>query len=283
MVWAILAIGGLSFIVWAHHMYVSGMNPYFGFFFATTTLIIAVPTALKVYNWVLTLWQGNIHLRAPMLFAIGFIFTFTHGGLTGLFLGNVTIDLPLSDTYFVVAHFHMVMGVSPVLVVFGAIYHWYPKMTGRMYNETMAKWHFWLTFLGTYSLYLPMHYLGFLGLPRRYFAMGDTAFMPDSAVTLNASMTISALFVAVVQVLFLYNIIVSLKKGEPAGPNPWKATTLEWLTPDTPPKHGNWGHDLPVVHRWAYDYSVPGQADDYVPQTVPASEVPVGRDHGVEH
>ena len=282
MVWAILAIGGLSFIVWAHHMYVSGMNPYFGFFFATTTLIIAVPTALKVYNWVLTLWQGNIHLRAPMLFAIGFIFTFTHGGLTGLFLGNVTIDLPLSDTYFVVAHFHMVMGVSPVLVVFGAIYHWYPKMTGRMYNETMAKWHFWLTFLGTYSLYLPMHYIGFLGVPRRYFAMGDTAFMPDSAITLNASMTISALFVAVTQVLFLYNIIVSLKKGEKAGPNPWKATSLEWLTPDTPPKHGNWGHDLPEVHRWAYDYSVPGAPEDYTPQTVPASEVPVGRDHGVD-
>jgi cytochrome c oxidase subunit 1 len=283
MVWAILAIGGLSFIVWAHHMYVSGMNPYFGFFFATTTLIIAVPTALKVYNWVLTLWQGNIHLRVPMLFAIGFIFTFTHGGLTGLFLGNVTIDLPLSDTYFVVAHFHMVMGVSPVLVVFGAIYHWYPKMTGRMYNETLGRWHFWLTFLGTYSLYLPMHYIGFLGVPRRYFAMGDTAFMPDSAITLNASMTISALIIAATQIIFLYNIIVSLKKGEPSGPNPWKATSLEWLTPDTPPKHGNWGHSLPEVHRWAYDYSVPGAEEDYTPQTVPASEVPVGRDHGVEH
>jgi len=283
MVWAILAIGGLSFIVWAHHMYVSGMNPYFGFFFATTTLIIAVPTALKVYNWVLTLWQGNIHLRAPMLFAIGFIFTFTHGGLSGLFLGNVTIDLPLSDTYFVVAHFHMVMGVSPVLVVFGAIYHWYPKITGRMYNETLAKWHFWLTFLGTYSLYLPMHYIGFLGVPRRYFAMGDTAFIPESAQALNASMTISALAIAVTQILFIYNIIVSLKKGEPAGPNPWKATSLEWSTPDTPPKHGNWGHSLPEVHRWAYDYSVPGQVKDYVMQIVPASEVPVGRDHGVEH
>ena len=283
MVWAILAIGGLSFIVWAHHMYVSGMNPYFGFFFATTTLIIAVPTALKVYNWVLTLWQGNIHLRAPMLFAIGFIFTFTHGGLSGLFLGNVTIDLPLSDTYFVVAHFPMVMGVSPVLVVFGAIYHWYPKITGRMYNETLAKWHFWLTFLGTYSLYLPMHYIGFLGVPRRYFAMGDTAFIPESAQALNASMTISALAIAVTQILFIYNIIVSLKKGEPAGPNPWKATSLEWSTPDTPPKHGNWGHALPEVHRWAYDYSVPGQVKDYVMQTVPASEVPVGRDHGVEH
>ena len=270
MVWAILAIGGLSFIVWAHHMYVSGMNPYFGFFFATTTLIIAVPTAIKVYNWVLTLWQGDIHLTVPMLFAIGFIFTFVHGGLTGIFLGNVAVDLPLSDTYFVVAHFHMVMGVSPVLVLYGAIYHWYPKMTGKMYNETLGRWHFWLTFFGTYAIYLPMHYLGFQGVPRRYFAMGDTDFMPDSAFALNQAITISALFVGVVQLLFLYNMIVSLKNGKEAGPNPWKATTLEWQTPDTPPKHGNWGHALPEVHRWAYDYSVPGYHDDFIPQNVPA-------------
>jgi cytochrome c oxidase subunit 1 len=280
MVWAIIAIGGLSFIVWAHHMYVSGMNPYFGFFFATTTLIIAVPTAIKVYNWVLTLWQGNIHLTVPMLFAIGFIFTFTHGGLTGIFLGNVVVDLPLSDTYFVVAHFHMVMGVSPVLVVFGSIYHWYPKITGRMFNETLGKWHFWLTFLGTYAIYLPMHYLGFLGVPRRYFAMGDTEFMPESAFALNQSITISALIVGVVQLLFLYNIIVSLKKGKPAGPNPWNATTLEWQTPDTPPKHGNWGHELPVVHRWAYDYSVPGYHDDFIPQNVPDDAAPAASEHG---
>ncbi|MDX1736427.1 MAG: cbb3-type cytochrome c oxidase subunit I, partial [Halioglobus sp.] len=160
MVWAIVIIGGLSFIVWAHHMYVSGMHPAFGFFFATTTLIIAVPTAIKVYNWVLTLWRGNIHLTVPMLFAIGFIFTFTHGGLTGLFLGNVTIDLPLSDTYFVVAHFHMVMGVSPIMVLFAAIYHWFPLMTGKMFDERLGRWHFWCTFLGTYAIYLPMHYLG---------------------------------------------------------------------------------------------------------------------------
>ena len=283
MVWAILAIGGLSFIVWAHHMYVSGMNPYFGFFFATTTLIIAVPTALKVYNWVLTLWQGDIHLRVPMLFAIGFIFTFIHGGLTGIFLGNVVIDLPLSDTYFVVAHFHMVMGVSPVLVVFAAIYHWYPKMTGRMYNETLGKVHFWGTILGTYSIYLPMHYLGFQGVPRRYFAMGNTDFLPESAQALNASITIAAIFVALTQLVFFYNILVSLRNGKKADSNPWGATTLEWLTPDTPPKHGNWGHSLPEVHRWAYDFSVPGQEQDFTPQTVPASEVPVGRDHGVEH
>ena len=274
MVWAILAIGGLSFIVWAHHMYVSGMNPYFGFFFATTTLIIAVPTAIKVYNWVLTLWQGNIHFTVPMLFAIGFIFTFTHGGLTGIFLGNVAIDLPLSDTYFVVAHFHMVMGVSPVLVLFGSIYHWFPKMTGKMYNETLGRLHFWLTFFGTYAIYLPMHYLGFQGLPRRYFAMGETDFMPESAFALNQSITISALFVGVVQLLFIFNMIWSLKYGRESGPNPWKATSLEWQTPDTPPKHGNWGHELPEVHRWAYDYSVPGYKDDFIPQTVPASEAP---------
>jgi len=275
MVWAILAIGGLSFIVWAHHMYVSGMNPYFGFFFATTTLIIAVPTAIKVYNWVLTLWQGDIHLTVPMLFAIGFIFTFTHGGLTGIFLGNVAVDLPLSDTYFVVAHFHMVMGVSPILVVFGSIYHWYPKITGRMFNETLGRWHFWITFLGLYAVYLPMHYLGFQGVPRRYFAMGNTDFMPESAFALNQGITISALIVAAAQLLFLYNIFASLKKGKEAGPNPWKATSLEWQTPDTPPKHGNWGDKLPEVHRWAYDYSVPGYHEDFIPQNVPADVAPV--------
>ncbi len=284
MVWAILAIGGLSFVVWAHHMYVSGMNPYFGFFFATTTLIIAVPTAIKVYNWVLTLWRGDIHLNVPMLFAIGFIFTFIHGGLTGLFLGNVTVDLPLSDTYFVVGHFHMVMGVSPILVVFGAIYHWYPKITGRMFSERLGKIHFWMTFLGTYAIYLPMHYIGILGVPRRYYALGDTAFIPDSVHTINAAITIAALFVAASVIVFLYNMITSLWKGEKAPPNPWGATTLEWQTPDTPPKHGNWGPRLPVVHRWAYDYSVPGAPRDFIPQNEPVDpKLGGGRAHGKGH
>jgi cytochrome c oxidase subunit 1 len=274
MVWAIVAIGVLSFIVWAHHMYVSGMNPYFGFFFAITTLIIAVPTAIKVYNWTLTLWRGNIHLTVPMLFAVAFISTFVLGGITGLFLGNVSVDIPLSDTYFVVAHFHMVMGVSPILVVFGGIYHWYPKITGKMLNDGMGKVHFWVTFLGTYLIYFPMHYLGFLGMPRRYYT-SEYDFIPASAHALNEFITICALIVGVFQLLFIWNLIWSYFKGKPAGSNPWHATSLEWQTPDTPPVHLNWGPNLPVVHRWAYDYSVPGAKQDYLPQTMSPEEAGV--------
>jgi len=274
MVWAIVVIGALSFIVWAHHMYVSGMNPYFGFFFATTTLIIAVPTALKVYNWVLTLWKGNIHLTIPMLFAMAFIITFVNGGITGLFLGNAVVDVPLSDTMFVVAHFHMVMGVAPILVIFGAIYHWYPLMTGRMLDQAMGQFHFWVTFLGAYTIFLPLHYLGFLGVPRRYFEMGETTFIPDSAQTLNAFVTVVALIVGFAQVVFIYNLIRSASKGKPAGHNPWRATTLEWQTPEVPPGHGNFGEALPNVYRWAYDYSVPGAEQDFLPQNLAPDQAP---------
>jgi cytochrome c oxidase subunit 1 len=282
MVWAILAIACLSFVVWAHHMYVSGMNPYFGFFFATTTLIIAVPTAIKVYNWVLTLWRGNIHLNVPMLFAMGFIFTFINGGLTGLFLGNVTVDVPLSGTYFVVAHFHMVMGVSPIMVVFGAIYHWYPKMTGKFLSDRLGKIHFWCTFLGTYSIYLPMHYLGIMGVPRRYYAYSNSIeFIPLSVQEANKWITISACFVAAIQLIFLFNLVWSYFKGKPSGANPWRATTLEWQTEHNPATHGNWGAKLPVVYRWAYDYSVPGAPEDFIPQNVPPSDrIPAGHDGG---
>ena len=269
MVWALVAIGALSFVVWAHHMYVSGMHPSFGFFFATTTLIIAIPTAIKVYNWVLTLWRGDIHLTVPMLFALGFIVTFVNGGLTGLFLGNVVVDVPLSDTMFVVAHFHMVMGVAPILVVFGAIYHWYPKMTGRMLDDTLGKLHFWVTFLGAYAIFFPMHYIGLMGVPRRYHELGAMAFVPPSTVTLNIFITVVALIVGAAQLAFLFNLFWSLKRGRPSGGNPWRATTLEWQTPQTPPAHGNWGKELPVVYRWAYDYSVPGAAQDFLPQNQP--------------
>ncbi|TVS14195.1 MAG: cytochrome c oxidase subunit I [Gammaproteobacteria bacterium] len=274
MVWALVAIGGLSFVVWAHHMYVSGMNPYFGFLFATTTLIIAVPTAIKVYNWVLTLWHGNIRLELPMLFAIGFIFTFINGGMSGLFLGNVTVDVPLADTYFVVGHFHMVMALAPVMTIYAAIYHWYPKITGRMLHEGMGKIHFWVTFVGAYAIFYPMHYLGLAGVPRRYFAYGETSpFIGESVQHLNAFITVAAVLVAAAQLLFIYNLIRSRKHGKEAGPNPWNATTLEWQTEHTPPTHGNFGKELPVVYRWPYDYSVPGAKYDFIPQNVPPEEV----------
>jgi cytochrome c oxidase subunit 1 len=272
MVWAIVIIGGLSFIVWAHHMFVAGMNPWFGFFFATSTLIIAVPTAIKVYNWALTLWRGDIHLTVPMLFALAFLATFVLGGLTGLFLGNVSVDIPLSGTYFVVAHFHMVMGVAPLLVVFGAIYHWYPKITGRMLNDAIGQWHFWITFLGTYAIYFPMHYLGLLGMPRRYHHYTDYEFIPRSAHVLNEWITIAAIVVGVAQLLFVFNLLWSLRHGRVAGPNPWRAASLEWFTPDTPPRHGNWGPTLPTAHRWAYAYSVPGAKEDFIAQNAPAAD-----------
>jgi cytochrome c oxidase subunit 1 len=273
MVWALVVIGGLSFIVWAHHMYVSGMNPYFGFFFATTTLIIAVPTALKLYNWTLTLWRGNIHLTVPMLFCLAFIVTFLNGGITGLFLGNVAVDVPLSDTYFVVAHFHMVMGVAPIFVIFGAIYHWFPLMSGRRYNEGLGQFHFWVTFIGAYLIYFPMHYLGFVGMPRRYYEMGETSFVPASAATLNEFITIMVFIVGAAQIAFFYNIISSIFRGKISERNPWKATTLEWQTDSFPPGHGNFGEELPPVYRWAYEYSVPGVKDDFIPQNMHPDQV----------
>jgi cytochrome c oxidase subunit 1 len=269
MVWAIVGIGALSFIVWAHHMYVSGMHPYFGFFFATTTLIIAIPTAIKVYNWVLTLWRGDIHLTIPMLFALAFIVTFVNGGLTGLFLGNVVVDVPLSDTMFVVAHFHMVMGIAPIMVIFGAIYHWYPKMTGRFLDDTLGRFHFWVTFLGAYLIFFPMHYLGLIGIPRRYADLDSVTIFPASAHELNAFISIMAFIVGFAQLVFLFNIIWSIRHGREAGGNPWRANSLEWQTAETPPGHGNFGKELPVVYRWAYDYSVPGAPEDFIPQNQP--------------
>ena len=268
MVWAIIIIGALSFVVWAHHMYISGMHPLFGFFFATTTLIIAVPTALKVYNWTLTLWRGDIHLTVPMLFAVGFISTFVIGGLTGLFLGNVSVDIPLSNTYFVVAHFHMVMGVSPVLAVFGGIYHWYPKVSGRMYNEFLGRLHFWTTFLGTYAIFFPMHYLGILGMPRRYYAYENYAFIPPSAQVLNTFITVMALLVGLCQLVFIANLAWSTWRGRRADANPWRAASLEWFTPQTPPGHLNWGEHLPVVYRGPYDFGHQQGAADFIAQNV---------------
>jgi cytochrome c oxidase subunit 1 len=276
MVLAMAAIAFIGFIVWAHHMFVSGMNPYFGFFFAVSTLIIAIPSAVKVYNWLLTLWRGNIRLNVPMLFGIGWISTFIIGGLTGLPLGNVVADVPLHDTYFVVGHFHLVMGVAALMAIFGGIYHWFPKVTGRMLNETLGKLHFWVTFVGAYAIFLPMFLMGILGVPRRYFDFNALQYLPPQTSALNIAITVAALTVGAAQLIFLGNLIWSALWGKRAEANPWGATTLEWQTPTTPPPHGNWGAQTPIVYRWAYDYSVPGAERDFIPQNVPTEQALVG-------
>lgn len=273
MVWATVAIGGISFVVWAHHMFTSGMNPFFGFIFATATVIVAIPTALKVYNWLLTLWKGRIRLTVPMLFAIGFLSTFLIGGLTGLWLGNVTVNLPLHDTYFVLGHFHLVMGVSAVFGIFAGIYHWFPKMTGKMYNETLGKIHFAITFPGAFLIFFPMLLMGIAGVPRRYFDFERLAFAPAGLDLVNSGITVLALIVGAAQLILVYNIASSYFRGRKAEENPWQATTLEWQTPHTPPQHGNWGPELPVVYRGAYDYSVPGADTDFIPQNTPQTAV----------
>lgn len=269
MVGSMLAIGFISFLVWAHHMFTSGMNPYFGFLFAITTLIVAIPSAMKVYNWLLTLWRGSIRFTTPMLFAIGFVSTFIIGGLTGLFLGNVAVDIPLHDTYFVVAHFHMVMGVSAIMGIFAGIYHWLPKVTGRMYNETLGKIHFFITFVGAYLVFFPMFLMGFQGIPRRYFSFDLVAFAPSGMDAVNLMVSVAALAVGAAQLIFAANVAWSAFRGRQAEANPWQATTLEWQTPEIRPGHGNWGPKLPEVYRGAYEYSVPGAARDFIPQNEP--------------
>lgn len=213
-----------------------------------------------------------------MLYAIGFISTFVTGGLTGIFLGNSALDIPLHDTYFVVAHFHVVMGLSSVFGIFGGIYYWFPKMTGKMMSERWGKVHFWLTFIGSYGVFWTMHYLGFMGMPRRYFNYESYQFLPPSMHTLQIIITISALIVGAAQLIFLVNFLYSWLRGPKAPDNPWQATTLEWQAP-TPPPHGNWVGQLPEVHRWPYDYSVPGASADFVPQTVPVEVEPSGEHH----
>ena len=269
MVYSILAIAFLSFIVWAHHMFMSGVNPFISNFFVVFTLIIAVPSAVKVFNWITTLWGGNIRLNSPMLFAIGFVSLFISGGLTGIFLGNSAIDIQMHDTYFVVAHFHIVMGVSAIFGMFAGIYHWFPKMFGRFMNETMGKVHFWTTIIGAYAIFWPMHYLGLAGVPRRYYKFDSfDAFSQFTAM--NEFITIAAIVVFGAQVLFVVNFIYSINNGKKQKvKNPWGATTLEWTTP-IKAGHGNWTGKIPSVHRWAYDYGKDG--NDFIPQIVPLTD-----------
>jgi cytochrome c oxidase subunit 1 len=269
MVGSLFAIAILAFLVWAHHMFVTGLNPFLGAFFVLLTLLIAVPSAIKVFNWLTTLWRGNLRFTPGMLFAIGFVSLFISGGLTGIFLGNSTLDIHLHDTYFVVAHFHIVMGVASMFGMFAGVYHWYPKMYGRYMNNTLAYIHFWISLIGAYLIFWPMHYQGLAGMPRRYTDFSNWESFKQFG-EMNRFISTVAMIVFVVQLLFIFNFFYSIWKGRKVTTqNPWGANTLEWTTP-VRPGHGNWPGEIPEVHRWAYDYGKDGR--DFIPQTEKISD-----------
>jgi len=268
MVYAMLSIGFLGFMVWGHHMFMSGMSPYSAFAFSILTMSIGVPSAIKTFNWLGTIWRGRVRFYTPMLFAVGFVSLFVSGGLSGPFLAQPTLDIPLHDTAFVVGHFHLIMGVAAIFGIFAATYYWFPKMFGRMMNEALGKIHFWFTFIGTYSIFMPMHYLGMAGQPRRYSQFTEVAYL-QHLIPLNRFITYAAIVTISAQLIFVINLFWSLLKGPKASDNPWEATTLEWITA-SPPPHDNFGGHTPVVHNGPYEYGVPGAARDYILQTDPA-------------
>jgi len=277
MVASILAIAFLSTIVWGHHMFISGMNPFLGSVFTFTTLLIAIPSAVKSFNYITTLWKGNLQFNPAMLFSIGLVSTFITGGLTGIILGDSTLDINVHDTYFVVAHFHLVMGISALYGLFAGVYHWFPKMYGKMMNKNLGYVHFWVTAVGAYGVFFPMHFVGMAGLPRRYYTNSYFPYFDDLADT-NVLITVFAIITAAAQLVFLYNFIVSIFYGKKAVQNPWKSNTMEWTTP-VEHIHGNWPGEIPHVYRWPYDYSktnengeyvIPGQ--DFVSQITPLQE-----------
>jgi cytochrome c oxidase subunit 1 len=266
MVGSLFAIAILAFLVWAHHMFVTGLNPFLGSVFVLLTLLIAVPSVIKVFNWLTTLWKGNIRFTPAMLFAIGFVSLFISGGLTGIWLGNSALDIHLHDTYFVVAHFHIVMGVASMFGMYAGIYHWFPKMYGKQLNNTLGYIHFWVTIAGAYMIFWPMHYEGLAGMPRRYYDFSIWESFKQFG-ELNKFISLVSMIVFMVQLSFLFNFFYSIFKGRKLiDPNPWKANTLEWTTP-IHPGHGNWVGEIPEVHRWAYDYGKDGV--DFIQQTTP--------------
>ncbi|TBX70948.1 cytochrome c oxidase subunit I [Flavobacterium silvisoli] len=270
MIMSIIAIAFLSTIVWGHHMFISGMNPFLGSVFTFTTLLIAIPSAVKAFNYITTLWKGNLQLNPAMLFSIGLVSTFITGGLTGLILGDSTLDINVHDTYFVVAHFHLVMGISALYGMFAGIYHWFPRMFGRMLNKNLGYVHFWVTAVCAYGVFFPMHFIGMAGLPRRYYT--NTNFpLFDELQNVNVIITTFALVGGAFQLVFLYNFFSSIFYGKRTVQNPWKSNTLEWTAP-IEHIHGNWPGEIPEVHRWPYDYSKPGHDEDFVPQNVPMKE-----------
>ncbi|MBC5835214.1 cytochrome c oxidase subunit I [Flavobacterium sp. F372] len=277
MIASIIAIAFLSTIVWGHHMFISGMNPFLGSVFTFTTLLIAIPSAVKAFNYITTLWKGNLQLNPGMLFSIGLVSTFITGGLTGIILGDSTLDINVHDTYFVVAHFHLVMGISALYGFFAGVYHWFPRMFGRMMNKTQGYIHFWVTAVCAYGVFFPMHFIGMAGLPRRYYTNSNFPLFDELADT-NVLITMFAIVGAAFQLVFFWNFFYSIFKGKKAPMNPWRSTTLEWTAP-VEHIHGNWPGEIPAVHRWPYDYSKPGHDEDFVPQTTPMKEGEVELHH----
>jgi cytochrome c oxidase subunit 1 len=272
MIFSMLGIMFLAFIVWAHHMFMTGMNPFLGSVFMLLTLIIAVPSAVKAFNYITTMWRGNIVFTPAMMFAIGLVSFFVSGGVTGIILGNSALDIQLHDTYFVVAHFHLVMGSAAFFGMVAGVYHWFPKMFGRMMNATLGYIHFWITIAGVYVVFFPQHYLGIAGFPRRYYAYTGFDFT-NKYQDLAELSTIAAIVVFAANLIFLFNFFYSIFWGKKATANPWRSNTLEWTTP-IEPGHGNWPGEIPTVYRWPYDYSKPGAAEDFIPQNVPFSATP---------
>jgi cytochrome c oxidase subunit 1 len=277
MIASIIAIAFLSTIVWGHHMFISGMNPFLGSVFTFTTLLIAIPSAVKAFNYITTLWKGNLQLNPGMLFSIGLVSTFITGGLTGIILGDSTLDINVHDTYFVVAHFHLVMGISALYGFFAGVYHWFPRMFGRMMNKTQGYIHFWVTAVCAYGVFFPMHFIGMAGLPRRYYTNSNFPLFDELADT-NVLITMFALVGAAFQLVFFWNFFYSIFKGKKAPMNPWRSNTLEWTAP-VEHIHGNWPGEIPAVHRWPYDYSKPGHDEDFVPQTTPMKDGEVELHH----
>jgi cytochrome c oxidase subunit 1 len=272
MIGSMLVIAFLSFIVWGHHMFVTGMNPFLGSVFVFTTLLVAIPSAVKVFNYIATLWKANIVLSPAMLFAIGLVSFFITGGLTGIILGDSALDINLHDTYFVVAHFHIVMGSSAIFGMFAGVYHWFPRMYGRMMNKSLGYLHFWITIICVYGVFFPMHFIGLAGVPRRYYA--NTAYEGfDQLININELISVFAIIAGVAQVIFAFNFFYSIYRGRKAPQNPWNSNTLEWTAP-VEHVHGNWPGPIPEVHRWPYDYSKPNAKEDFIPQTVPYSQTP---------
>lgn len=280
MIGSLIGITFLSLIVWGHHMFITGMNPFLGTAFMVATLIIAVPSAVKVFNYLATLWKGNIQYTPAMLFAIGLVSLFITGGLTGLFLGNAALDIELHNTYFVVAHFHVVMGSAAIFGMLSGVYHWFPRMFGRMMNKQLGYIHFWLTFISVYGVFIPMHFLGFAGVPRRYYAFTQFEFL-NQWLDINVIITIFAIIGFLAQFIFLYNFISSIFLGKRAPQNPWKSNTLEWTAP-VEHIHGNWPGEIPTVHRWPYDYSKPEAPVDYIPQHISDEDLKAGRKYWEE-